>query len=182
MKLRHALMPGMMGRTFDRFHEYQPAKTFVELLQMARQVKGMDGVEIVYPQNFGDNPKDMVKIVKDMGIVVSAVNLNVKGEKKWQTGSFTSPDARLRANAVANMKIAMDLADELKTGMITCCPLIDGHNYSFEADYLKQWPWLEEGLREAARYRSDVKISLEYKPNESRNYVILGDMGRSLWL
>jgi xylose isomerase len=113
---------------------------------------------------------------------VSAVNLNVKSERKWQSGSFTSTDAELRANAVSNMKIAMDLAAELDAWMITCCPLIDGHNYSFQADYLKQWGWLEEGIREAAAYRADVKISLEYKLNESRNYCILGDMGRSLFL
>ena len=142
----------------------------------------MDGIEIVYPQNFRPDPKQTVSMIKDMGLAVSAVNLNVKGDKYWQTGSFTSTDPKLRAQAVAEMKITMDLAAELNAGMITCCPLIDGHNYSFESDYLKQWPWLEEGIREAARYRSDVKVSLEYKPNESRNYVILGDMGRTLWL
>jgi xylose isomerase len=110
------------------------------------------------------------------------VNLNVKSTKKWQSGSFTSPDPQLRADAVADLKTAMDLAAELDAWMVTCCPLIDGHNYSFQVDYLKQWKWLEEGLAEAARHRSDVKISLEYKLNESRNYVILGDMGRTLYL
>jgi xylose isomerase len=175
-------MPGLLGRTYDRFHEYQPAKTLAEVLAMAKSVRGMDGIEIVYPQNFRPDPKQTVSMIKDMGLEVSAVNLNVKGDKYWQTGSFTSPDPKLRAQAVAEMKITMDLAAELSAGMITCCPLIDGHNYNFEGDYLKQWPWLEEGIGEAARYRSDVKVSLEYKPSEARNYVILGDMGRTLWL
>ena len=76
----------------------------------------------------------------------------------------------------------MDLAAELGTDMISCCTLIDGHNYSFQADYLSQWRWMEEGIAEAASHRSDIKISLEYKPNESRNYVVLGDMGRTLYL
>ena len=64
--------------------------------------------------------------------------------------------------------------------MISCCPLIDGHNYSCEVDYLQQWGWLEEGIAEAAKPRSDVRISLEYKLNESRNYNVLSDMGRAL--
>jgi xylose isomerase len=76
----------------------------------------------------------------------------------------------------------MDLAADLGAWMVTCCPLIDGHNYSFQVDYSKQWAWLVDGIAEAARYRSDVKLSLEYKLNESRNYVILGDMGRTLYL
>ena len=66
--------------------------------------------------------------------------------------------------------------------MITCCPLIDGHNYAFEVDYLKQWTWLEEGIAEASKHRSDVRISLEYKLNESRNFNLLSDMGRALYL
>jgi len=175
-------MPGMMGRTIDRFHEYQSAKTISELLQMATRVKGMDGIEIVYPQNFGDNPKEVIKMVKDMGLAVSAVNVNVKSEKKWQTGSFTSPDPKMRAEAVAYLKTGLDLAAELNTNMVTCCPLIDGHNYNFEVDYPQQWLWMEECLRAAAQHRTDIRLSLEYKPNESRNYVILGDMGRTLWL
>ena len=181
MKLKHAVMLGMMSGIADRFHRYQESKTLAERLEMTKQVRGVDGVEIVYPGDF-DGIEETVKMVKDSGLLVSAVNLNVKSQKKWQTGSFTAPDSQLRAEAVADMKIAMDLAAEFDAWMITCCPLIDGHNYNFQTDYLKQWGWLEEGIAEAARYRDDVRISLEYKLNESRNYCILGDMGRTLYL
>ena len=181
MKLKHSVMVGLMGRQADRFHEYQPARDLPQRLEMVKRVQGVDGIEIVYPQDFAD-PKQTVAMVREAGLPVSAVNLNVKSEKKWQSGSFTATDPQLRADAVAKMKSAMDLAAELDAWMITCCPLIDGHNYSFQVDYLKQWRWLEEGIAEAARYRSDVRISLEYKLNESRNYVILGDVGRTLYL
>jgi xylose isomerase len=181
MKLKHSVMVSLMGRQADRFHEYQPAKDLPERLEMTRHVRGVDGIEVVYPSDF--HGLDMaVPIIKDSGLPVSAVNLNVKSEKKWQSGSLTSTDPRLRANAVADLKRTMDLAAELDAWMVTCCPLIDGHNYSFQVDYTKQWRWLEEGIAEAARYRDDVKISLEYKLNESRNYAILGDMGRTLYL
>jgi xylose isomerase len=122
-----------------------------------------------------------IAAIRACGLPVSAVNLNVKSAKKWQPGSFTATDASLRADAVADLKTAMDLAAELGAEMVTCCPLIDGHNYCFQADYLKQWAWLEEGIAEGARHRSDVRISLEYKLNESRNYCVLGDMGRTLF-
>ena len=181
MKLKHSVMVGLMGRQADRFHEYQPARDLPERLAMVKRVRGTDGIEIVYPQDFAD-PRQTVEMVQGSGLAVSAVNLNVKSEKKWQRGSFTDNDPNLRANAVANLKIAMDLAAELDAWMVTCCPLIDGHNYSFQADYLKQWGWLEEGIAEAANHRGDVRISMEYKLNESRNYCVLGDMGRTLYL
>ncbi len=181
MKLRHAIMLGMMGRIADRFHEYQGPRDLAERLAMVKQVEGVNGIEIVYPGDFPD-VDETIMMVKDSGLPVSAVNLNVKSQKKWERGSFTAPDPTLRAAAVADMKIAMDLAAELGTTMITCCPLIDGHNYNFQVDYLKQWQWLEEGIAEAAAYRDDIRISLEYKLNESCNYCVLGDMGRTLYL
>jgi xylose isomerase len=181
MKLKHSVMVSLMGRQADRFHQYQPARDLAERLDMARRVRGVDGIEVVYPSDFAD-PKRSVAMIQDAGLPVSAVNLNVKSAPKWQSGSFTATDPQLRADAVADLKIAMDLAAELEAWMVTCCPLIDGHNYAFQADYARQWRWLEKGVAEGARYRSDVRISLEYKLNESRNYVILGDMGRTLYL
>jgi xylose isomerase len=45
-----------------------------------------------------------------------------------------------------------------------------------------QWRWLREGIAEGAQHRSDVRLSVEYKINESRNYCILADSGRALHL
>ena len=181
MELRHSVMVPLMGRQADRFHEYQPDKALAERLEMVQQVRGINGIEVVYPGDFCD-VQATVALIRDCGLPVSAVNLNVKSAKKWQPGSFTATDPQLRADAAADLKTAMDLAAELGAGMVTCCPLIDGHNYAFQADYLKQWKWLEEGIAEGARYRSDVKVSLEYKLNESRNFCVLPDMGRTLYL
>lgn len=181
MELRHSVMIPLMGRQVDRFHEYQPDRDLAERLEMVRQVRGINGIEVVYPGDFVD-PRATIAMIGDSGLPVSAVNLNVKSAKKWQPGSFTATDPQLRADAVADLKTAMDLAAELGAGMVTCCPLIDGHNYAFQADYLKQWKWLEEGIAEGARYRSDVRVSLEYKLNESRNFCVLPDMGRTLYL
>jgi xylose isomerase len=181
MAIKHSLMVGMMGKISDRFHEYQSAKDLRQRLDLAKQVTNADGIEIVYPSEFA-NMAESIKIIKDSGFKLSAVNLNVKGEKRWQAGSFTNADPEKRRQAVKEMKVAMDLAVEFGTDMITCCPLIDGHNYSFEVDYLKQWGWMEACIREASQHRSDVRISLEYKLNESRNSNLLSDMGRTLYL
>jgi xylose isomerase len=147
---------------------------------MTARVRGIEGVEVVYPQDFTDM-QESIQLIKQSALPVAAVNLNVKSEKKWQIGSFTSNDPGLRREAVAYLKTAMELAADLGSNLVTCCPLIDGHNYSFEVDYVKQWQWLFEGIGEGAQHRRDVRLSLEYKLNEARNYVILGDMGRTLY-
>ncbi len=181
MKVKHALMIGLLGRGVDRFHEYQPARSLPERLSMVRQIEGVDGIEVVYPAEFAKAPETL-RLLRESGLGISAVNVNVKGEAKFRHGSFTSPDPAIRAEAVQYVKTGMDLAAELGAGQVTCCPLIDGHNYSFQVDYLEQWHWLVEGVRQAAQHRPDVRVSLEYKLNESRNFVVLGNMGQALHL
>lgn len=123
-------MVAMMGRVADRFHKYQSARNLIGWLELTRKVTNADGVEIVYPSEF-KNMTETIRIVKESGL-----------EKRWQRGSFTNPDPEIRRQAVQEMKVALDLAVEFGTDMISCCPLINGHNYSFDVDYLKQWGWM----------------------------------------
>jgi len=179
--LKNSIIVPILGRYADRFHEYQPARTFFDNLKVAASIPGIHGLEVVFPQDFAD-PKETIKAIKDTGLAVSAVNVNIKSEAKFKRGSLTNPDEKVRAEAVNYIKTAMDLAAELGSEMITTCPLIDGHDYNFQVDYQKQWKWFVEGISEAAKHRSDIKVSLEYKPYEVRNNIILGDMGRTLHL
>ncbi len=181
MKIKHAVMVGLLGQQHDRFHAYTVARTLAERLDMLRLIPDCDGLEPVYPAEFHDLEAGAAAI-RASGWPVSAVNLNVKGDDHWRNGSFTAVDEGLRARAVRDLKVSMDLAAELGTDLVTCCPLIDGHNYPFQADYVQQWHWLVEGIREAAAHRGDVRVSMEFKINESRNYCILADTGRSLHL
>src|SRR4030042_3478126 len=168
MDIKHSVMIGMMGRVADKFHEYYPAKSLVERLEDAKKLNGASGIEVVFPSEFSDS-NETIKLIKESGLPLSALNLNVKSEKRWEKGSFTNPDSQIREQAVKSMWTAMDLAVELGTDMVSCCPLIDGHNFNFEVNYLDQWAWLEEGIKRGASHRSDVKVSLESKLNECRN-------------
>jgi xylose isomerase len=181
MNIKHAVMLGLLGQQRDRFHVYTEPKSLAERLDMLRQIPGCQGIEVVYPAEFRDLEAGAQEIRRS-GWPVSAVNLNVKGDAKWRNGSFTSTDKGIRADAVRDLKTCMDLAADLEANLVTCCPLIDGHNYCFQVDYRDQWHWLVEGIRSAASHRSDVRVSLEYKFNESRNYCILADSGRALHL
>jgi len=181
MQIKHAVMIGLLGEQHDRFHTYTPPRSLAERLDMLRQMPRCHGIEVVYPAEFRDLEAGAAAI-RASGWPVSAVNLNVKSDDKWRRGSFTAADPAIRADAARDLKICMDLAAELGTDTVTCCPLIDGHNYAFQVDYVEQWRWLREGIRMGALHRPDIRVSLEFKINESRNYCILGDTGRTLYL
>lgn len=181
MEIRHCVQVGILGRYSDRFTEYQPSRTLRERLEATAGIDGATGVELVYPPDF-DYPEMTAALVSEFDLKVAAVNLNVKADPVWRYGSFTNPDAEIRSRAVADLKTSMDLAAELGANLVTMCPLIDGWDYNFQADYQRQWQWLIEGLTSAAEYRSDVRVSIEYKAFEARQSIIVPNMATTLHL
>ena len=181
MKVRYAVISGFLGRVADRFTQYQPYRTLAERFELASQIEGLDGFELVYPPDFEDL-KEVRSLLEGYGFGVSAVNLNLKGDPKWRYGSFSAKDSVIRGDAVRDMKLAMDLAAELRADKVTCCPLIDGHDYVFQVDYGQAWRWFVQGIREAAQHRSDIRISMEYKMSEPRVRTILPNAGWALYL
>ncbi|PLW75373.1 sugar phosphate isomerase/epimerase family protein [Cohaesibacter celericrescens] len=179
MSYKNSILLGTIGAYNDRFHQFQKPRTFEERLEIAKTIPRTDGVEPVYPQDLGHKGEG-VKALKASGLAVSAVNVNVKTEAPFINGSFTNPDPEVRAKAVQYVKTSMDLAADLDAWMITVCPLIDGWDYAFQVDHIAQWNWMKECFTEICAYRSDVKVSIEYKAYESRNHIILPSMGRTL--
>jgi len=179
MPIRNSILLGTLGRYADRFHQYQEPRSLEARLDIARTIPRTHGVEPVYPQDLG-HKGESVQAVKNSGLAVSAVNVNVKGEDVFRNGSFTNPDAAVRRRSVDYLKTAMDMAADLNAGMLSVCPLIDGWDYSFQVDYMKQWEWLIECFTEATAHRPDIKVSIEYKAYEVRNRIVLPNMGRTL--
>lgn len=178
-EIKFAAILSFMGQTRDRFQVWGPPYTLEEKVQRAAQVENLGAVEVVYPQEFEDVACTK-KLLDDAGLVCSTVNVNIKGDPMFHMGGLTHPNPEVRAKAVEYLKRGMDISVEMGCNLVTCCPLGDGHDYSFQMDYIQAWGWFIEGIREAAQHRSDVKLSLEYKANETRARVIMGSATSAL--
>ena len=179
MNVKNSVLLGTLGRYSDRFHEFQPFKSLEDRLKTSAKIPRVHGVEPVYPQDIGHSG-EQVELIQNADLPVSAVNVNVKGEAEFKYGSFTNPDQAVREKTVTYLKTAMDIAVDLGTNMVSVCPLIDGFDHAFQVDHSKQWQWFIEGLKGAAAHRDDVRISIEYKPFESRNHIIAPNMSTTL--
>jgi xylose isomerase len=177
--IKFAAILGFMGQTRDRFQVFGPPYTLAEKVERAAQVENCGAVEVVYPHEFEDVARTK-HLLADHGLACSTVNVNIKADPVFHMGSLTSPDSAVRAQAVDYLKTGMDVAAEMGCHMVTCCPLGDGHDYSFQIDYTQAWGWFIEGITEAASYRADVRLSLEYKPNETRVRTVLGTAASAL--
>lgn len=181
MNPKFSVILGLMGSVGDRFATYGDKQTVADLFELASQVEGVAGVEMVYPFDFSD-VEEVKRLLEAHRLENSAVNVNVKAEPKFHRGSFTSIDPEVRAEAVRYLKTGMDLAADLGSNLVTMCPLADGHDYPFEVDYGQAWRWLREGIGDAASHRSDVTVSLEYKRSETRTHCVLNTAATSLHL
>jgi xylose isomerase len=183
VNIHYSVILAFMGQMQDRFATYQEPRGLAEKLALTAKIEGVRGIEAVYPPDFqGVNPEAFTRLLDENGLTVSSVNVNVKSERKFHLGALTSRDPGIRAEAVQYLKAGMDWAAELGVNLVTVCPLSDGHDYPFEIDYGQAWRWLVECLGEAASYRPEVQVSVEYKQSEPRARVIVPNAGVVLHL
>lgn len=175
------MITAFMGQTKDRFHEYNEPKTVDEKFAMVAATPGLEAVEIIYPYEVSD-PAETKKLLNKHGLKVSAVNVNIKAEPEFRSGGITSPDAEVRARAVQIVKDAKDFAVAIGADKVTCCPLGDGYEFNFQADYVAVWERLKETFGEAAEYYGDFPLMIEYKPSETRGRCYLDDAAKTLAL
>ena len=167
MKIKQAIITGFMGKLKDRFCDYHEAKTPEEKIAAVAQVKGARGIEIVYPYECEDL-EAVKRALKKHRLGVAAVNVNIKGEPEFINGSSSVNTKKLRDKAIRFICEGMDVAAALGTDKVTCCPLSDGYDYLFQADYQRAWKNMVSTFKEAARHRKDIRLSLEYKGSETR--------------
>ncbi|MGD8899919.1 MAG: TIM barrel protein, partial [Desulfobacterales bacterium] len=112
----------------------------------------------------------------------AAVNVNVKAEPEFRNGGLTSHDKAVRDKAVRFIKEAKDFAAAVGADKVTCCPLGDGYEFSFQYDYATTWKYLIETFGEAGSYKTDIPLCIEYKPSETRGRCFIDNAAKTLCL
>ena len=182
MPVKHAVITSFLSTTKDRFHQYNPAKTLEERLQMASAMDGVTGVETVFPYEVCDDPEEMKQLVDKYSLAISAVNVNVKAEPEFRNGSLTASDPDVRAKAVDFIKRAKEYAKAVGADKVTCCPLADGYEFNFQYDYGKAWKNLVETFGQAGDYLREIPLFIEYKPSETRGRCFVDTAAKALLL
>lgn len=165
--MKQSIITAFLGKTQDRFSEYQEVTDLRERLELVKKIEGVSGIEIVYPYETGE-PDETVALMKEMDLSFAAVNANIKKETKWVPGALSRPQAHLRKEAVELIKKAKDYAKAVGAPLVTCCPLSDGFDNLFQVDYPKAWKYMIDSVAEAADYLPEIPLFLEYKINETR--------------
>jgi xylose isomerase len=179
--LKMAIITGFLSKTKDRFHEYNKPLELEQKFKLMAEIDGYDGVEIVYPYEVND-PEETKAILTKHGLNVAAINVNVKAEPEFRNGGLTSHDKSVRDKAVAFIKEAKDFATAVGADKVTCCPLGDGYEFSFQYDYAQTWKYLVEAFGEAGSHNPEIPLFVEYKPSETRGHCFIDTAAKALCL
>lgn len=142
-----------------------------------RKMNGITHLEFNYPEHI--EGYDVEEIRKAMG-PLKVNGFAVRWRNLWKNGDFTNPDPELRQQAIDMTKEASDICRSLGGSVITLWLENDGFDYAFQMDYKTAWDQITEAMREVADYAPDMKISIEYKPFEERNFALMDSAGMTL--
>lgn len=179
--IKQAVIIGFLGKTQDRFSEYQKPVTTQEKLDFVTKIDGFSGVEMVFPYE-NDSPEETKKWMDERNLEFAAINVNVKKEEEWVPGALSRPDKGIRDRAVAMIKKAKDFAKAVGAPHVTCCPLSDGYDVLFQVDYRTAWKYMIETIGEAADYLPEIPLFVEPKYSETRVHCQLDSTAKALLL
>jgi len=179
--IKQGVIIGFLGKTQDRFSEYQTPKTTEDKLRTVSQIDGFSGVEMVFPYE-NEGPAETKALMNKFKLEFAAINVNVKKEAEWVPGALSRPDKGIRDRAVAMIKKAKDFAKAVGAPHVTCCPLSDGYDILFQIDYKTAWNYMVETIGEAAGYLPEIPLFIEPKYSETRVHCQLDSTAKALLL
>ncbi|MDJ0722159.1 MAG: sugar phosphate isomerase/epimerase family protein [Desulfobacterales bacterium] len=179
--LKMGIITGFLSRTKDRFHDYNVPLELDQKFELMTKIEGYDGVEIVFPYEVND-PALTRRLLEKHRLNVAAVNVNVKAEPEFKNGGLTSHNPDVRAKAVRFIQEAKDFAAAVGADKVTCCPLGDGYEFSFQYDYARTWKYLVETFGAAGDYLPEIPLFVEYKPSETRGRCFVDSAAKTLCL
>lgn len=158
-------------------------RTIEEMLDLAAQVEGLDGLELVSNWHVNDKNIEYVKkLFAERNLKVCMVVPDLWTQEKWGLGSLASQDPRIREEAIQEVKKSMDWAEGVGCSYVDVWPGQDGFDYPFQANFTDAWKWLREGIAECAIYNKKVKLLVEYKLKEPRTHCFVNSAAKTILL
>ena len=161
--------------TFDKTFEGQCRRT---------RAAGVEAIEIhqsVFEKTLnGDiDQKAIDKASKgylaELGLTLSACNINTWTNPKFRLGGPCNPDPALRRAALDEIMKGVEICRQLEIPVLSVWPGSDGADYHFQIDYKQSLEWFTEALvavnHECVKH--GIRLAIEPKPYEPRELFMI---------
>jgi xylose isomerase len=146
---------------------------------------GIDAIEIhqhVFEKSLnGDIDHQAIEraskgFLKELGLTVTACNINTWTHPKFRLGGVCNPDPALRRAAREEVRKGIEIAKIMRIPILSVWPGSDGADYHFQIDYRQSLEWFTEALIAANQEcrKAGIRLGMEPKPYEPRElYMII---------
>jgi len=174
--MKFSVILGNLGNTKDRFLSsgYKVSPSLEDMFEQAASIVDVKGVELVGSWDITtDNVAEIGDLLKKYNLSLVSIIPDHFAKSIWGKGAFTARNKGVRDAAIAHTKEMIDALVELGGETINIWPGQDGYDYLFQGNFDEAYDWFLEGIKECALYKPEVKLSLEFKPKEPRNFCYL---------
>ena len=141
------------------------------MLEKAVKIPHVEGVELVGTWDISpDNVKEMKKRFEDYGKKCVSIIPDVFGDNTYAKGSITNSDKNIRQKAFDYLRKMSEVSLEMDCDILNMWMAQDGYDYLLTTDYDQKREWLCEYTAKLAKEYPTLKLALEYKPKEPRNF------------
>jgi sugar phosphate isomerase/epimerase len=134
--------------------------------------KALVALDLNYPWPEADlTPKEVSEKLAEHGLAATCVT-PVIYNRQHSAGSFSSPDAAIRAAARDLADESVEVATTLGARYVKFWPDQDGYDYPFQVDYGQLRRDGIGGIADVARNHPDTTLAVEYKLKEPRTRLL----------
>ena len=191
MQIKMSVGHWSAGDFCDRFappgyHSDDPSfRTDFEAQCRRTHAAGVSAIEIhqsVFEKTLnGDLDEKLIELaqngyLKELGMNVTACNINTWTNPKFRLGGPCNPNPALRRAALEEVLKGVEVCRLMQIPVLSVWPGSDGADYHFQIDYKESIEWFTEALITVNKkcLESGVKLAIEPKPYEPRElYMII---------
>jgi xylose isomerase len=155
--------------------------TPLALIERAGTIEGLTSLDLNFPDHVTASSRaELRSCVADAGLAINGLAMRYYSDPAFKSGALGHPDPATRQKALDLTLHGVDATAELGADLLTVWLGEDGFDYPFQVDYAEMWKTVADGLRRVATHNPQVRIAIEYKPDEPRARALLGDIGTTL--
>ena len=157
----------------------------IDRIRQVGEVDGIDGIELHLPTEINDsNANEVEKELNDYNLRMVQLCGHTWTEKQYKFGALGDSDDKVRVNAVARVKAALDMGVRFNVPISVLWPATDGNDFPLQTDYMALYDRYVDSVHQILDYlhKNDynTKICIEPKPFEPRSWIMMGTTGQAL--
>ncbi len=180
---------GIWGNTnlADRFNvkgfgDFVPV---IDRIKEVGEIEGVDGIELHLPTEIDEtNAGEIEKVLKDYNLQIVQLCGHTWTERQYKFGALGDSDSKVRANAIARVKAALDMGARFNVPISVLWPATDGNDFPMQTGYLALYDRYVDSVRQILDYvhqnKYSTKICIEPKPFEPRSWIMMGTTAQAL--